>query len=209
MAEKKIYTSDPNKPTCGPCSYINLFGLNGNPQLEQKLHEEGRIKPFMISLYPSFFEWGEEHGTPVEAHVESQEINDKMLKLMFYYEKTSEKDKGSFATKAREYLSKMNQKYVSKIHSLENPIDKLSELLKKHERVAVLVSNGYRNKTPVPHWIVVYGQEEDKFNVMDSGSRENNGEIILTKDQLQKSFDQDRKLGFGVQLIVPVKNTKS
>ena len=71
-------------------------------------------------------------------------------------------------------------------------------MLKQGYKVAVLTSDVYFHKeNPVPHWIVAYKREKNKYWFLDSS----NGIISLTKKQLEKGWKVNKKQGFSPQLV--------
>ena len=76
---------------CGPCSFINLVGLEGSFELEKRLSEMGRMKPFWASDFTSYLIWAEYFNKKIEVFVTQTDISDGTFKMIFEYEKIPSK----------------------------------------------------------------------------------------------------------------------
>ena len=183
--------------SCGPCSFINLTKTKGSFILEKKLAEMGRLKPFHASGYTAFLIWENKFKKDLKIFTASRKINDKRLNLMIRYEKVPENKIEKYKKIARERHEKIDKKFSNQVKILKNPLQKINELLKQGYRVAILTSSFYFEKNPVPHWIVVFEREKNKYWFCDSV----NGIISLTKKQLEKGWKINKKEGFSPQLV--------
>lgn len=188
-----------SKTNCGPCSFINLAGLKGNPKMEKELSDIGRIKPFYASDYTSFLVCADRHKKDVEAYTSSRQLNSKMFKLMIHFENIPENKRAEYIKKAINNHHKINKRFSQKIKTLRNPLQKIDYFLNKNHKMAVLISDYYlKKKQPVPHWIVAFKKVGNKYYFMDSAK----GIISLTKQELKKGFTLNKKNGFYPQLVV-------
>jgi len=196
--KQKCYVSK-SKIHCGPCAFINLIGLKGTPKLEERLSSIGRIKPFHASDYTSFLIWAQIYNKDVEVYTTSKKLNDKMLRLMIRYEKIPKNRIKDFKKRAMERHQKLNNEFSNKIRILKKPLQKLIYFLDEGYKVAILTSDYYSHpKNPVPHWIVAFKRMGNKYYFMDSAK----GIISLTKQQLERGFEINKKDGFNPQLVV-------
>ena len=182
---------------CGPCSFINLIKAKGSFDLEKKLAEIGRLKPFHACEYTSFLIWGNKFKKDLKIFTSSRKLSDKELDLMVAYEKVPKGKVEKFKKMAKKTHEKVDKKFSNQIKILRNPLQKINELLEKGYRVAVLTSNFYFSKNPVPHWIVAFKRKKDKYYFCDS----DNGIIFLTKKQLEMGWKINKKYGFSAQLV--------
>lgn len=175
------------------------MGLRGSPKLEKNLSAIGRIKPFFATDYTSFLVWAHKYKKDIEVYTTSKKLNKKMFRLMIYYEKIPKEKIKNYRVEAQNRHQEINKKFASKIRLLKRPIQRLDDLLKNGYKVAVLISDYYlkRPRKPVPHWIVAFKKEIDKYYFIDSA----NGIISLTKQQLEEGFKINKKDGFNPQLI--------
>lgn len=183
---------------CGPCSFINLTRAKGNFEFEKKLAEMGRLKPFHASGYTAFLVWGNKFKKDFIVFTSSKKISNKKFNLMIRYEKIPSDKIEKFKEMAKKRHESINNKFSNQIKTLRNPLLKLNELLEKRYRVAVLTSDFYFHKdNPVPHWIVAFRREKNKYWFCDSS----NGIISLTKKQLETGWAINKREGFSAQLV--------
>ena len=183
---------------CGPCPFINLVGIKGSFNLEKKLAQAGRLKPFHISDYTSFLVWGEEFNKDFMVYTSSRKIPNKAFRLMQKYEGISDDNFMQFKNKGLKQHDKIDKKFSFKIHIMKNPLLKLNLLLEKNYNVAVLTSAFYFDREdPVPHWIVAYKKEGQNYLFKDSA----NGLISLTKSKLEKGWEINKEQGFYPQFV--------
>jgi len=186
---------------CGPCSFINLTCIKGSKRLENELAKTGKLKPFQVSGYSAFLYWANKYKKDIEVYTGSKSLNNKMFELMFYFEKTPKDKKEEYKKKAKKLLEGRNRKFKGRVGGLRDPIKKLDGLLAEGKRVAVSVADYYlgKKRRPVPHWIVCYRKENGKYFFMDSAKR--NGKTVLTRAQLKKAIDLNKKDGFHPALV--------
>jgi hypothetical protein len=183
---------------CGPCSFINLIKAKGSFELEKKLSEIGRIKPFYLNDYTSFLIWGNKFKKEFKVFTSSKKITKKTFNLMIKYENTPIDKREEFVKTAKKIHEKRNKKFSNQIKFLKNPMEKLNKLLKQNYRIAVLISDFYSHKdNPIAHWIVCFKKEKNKYWFFDS----NDGVISLSKNQLEKGWRINKKQGYCAQLI--------
>jgi len=183
---------------CGPCSFINLIKIKGNFELEKELAEIGRLKPFHACEYTAFLIWANKFKKKLKVFTSSRKINNKKLNLMIRYENVPKEKVKEYKKMARQWHEKIDKKFSNRIKLLRKPLQKINELLEQNYRIAVLTSDFYFHKeNPVPHWIVVFKKEKNKYWICDSA----NGIISLTKKQLEEGWKINRKQGFSIQLV--------
>lgn len=193
----KVYTTD-SPFNCGPCSFINLTGIDANKKVEMGLSTIGRLEPFKASSYSAFLVWAEKHNVDLEIYTSSRKLNKKMFDFMIYYEKTPLKLQKEYKAAAEKRFNALNKKFSSMIKNLNDPIKKLNKLLSDGNRVAVLASSFYvKNKPIAPHWIVAYKREGDKYHFICSIK----GIITLSKKELLKAFEINKAHGYSPVLI--------
>jgi hypothetical protein len=182
---------------CGPCSFINLTKAKGSFEFEKRLAEMGRLKPFHASGYTAFLIWADKFKKDLKIFTASRKINDKRFSLMIRYENVPKEKIKKYKEIARERHEQIDKKFSNRIATLKNPLQKINELLEQGYRVAVLNSSFYFDKISVPHWIVAFRRNKNKYWFCDSA----NGIISLTKNQLEKGWKINRKEGFSEQLV--------
>lgn len=200
----KVYTTK-SKYNCGPCSFINLTGVDGNKKIEKDLAEKGKLKPFQASSYTSFLVWSKKYNKKLIIYTSSKKLNNKIFDFMIRYEKIPKKLQEKYKNLASKRFEKLNKQSSSKVRGLKSPIKKLDSLLKKGYKVVVLASSFYLGKErTAPHWIVAFKKEKSKYYFMCSQK----GIIILSKKDLLKGFKLNKKVGY-YPVLVSYKNDKN
>lgn len=195
----KVYKSK-GRFNCGPCSFINLIGLKGSIRLENQLAKEGKLKPFKASSYTAFLIWSDKYRRELTVYTASKKMNNKMFKLMFEYEKIPKHLQKKYKEQGTKRFNRLNKKYSSKVKLLRDPIKKLDKLLKEGYKVNVLVSTFYTDGKNVPHWIVAFKKQKNKYYFMDS-SRKARKITILSKKELEKALRLNKQNGYNPVLI--------
>jgi hypothetical protein len=186
----KIYTTK-SKYNCGPCSSINLTGIKGSKKVETWLAKNGKLKPFKASSYTAFLVWADKYKKDIVIYTASKKLKNNLFKMMFDYEKIPKELQKDYKKQGLERFNRLNKKFSHQIKALKNPIKKLDELLKENYKVAVLTSSFYMSEDAVPHWIVAFKKEKDKYHFMCSQK----GLITLKEKDLLKGFKLNKKLG--------------
>ena len=193
----KIYTTK-NKYNCGPCSFINLTGIRGNKKIEKDLAEKGKLKPFKASSYTAFLVWSKKYKKELTIYTASKKLNNKIFDFMIKYEKVPKGLQGKYKNLASKRFNELNKRFSSRVKGLQNSIKKLDFLLKNGYKVSVLASSFYLGKgKTVPHWIVAFKKEKNKYYFMCSQKRI----VILSKKDLLKAFKSNKKVGYYPVLV--------
>jgi len=183
---------------CGPCAFINLIGLKGNKNLENKLSSTGRLKPFFANDYTSFLIWTNKYKKNIDVYIMYKKIDKKFEDLMCRFEKIPKNKSKVYRRELKTRHDMLNKKFADKITIIKNPMKKLDLLLADGYLVAVLISDYYLHEDKnVPHWIVAYKKRSGKYSFMDSAR----GIITLTRKEVLKGFRLNKKNGIYPELV--------
>jgi hypothetical protein len=184
---------------CGPCSFINLVGLSGKPELEQELAEEGRLKPFYASDFTSFLLWADKYNIKIKVFVEDTNLPEGLFQMMFKYEKIPVEKQESMKKELNLRHKSIIKKFRKNIFELSgNPIDKIDNLLKEGYAVAFNIADYFGGDFLVGHQRVVYGKKDKFFLIKDSKY----GLMKLTEEEMKVHIIQGNKaIEFPIALI--------
>jgi hypothetical protein len=192
----KVYITK-DKTNCGPCSFINLTGIKGNKKNEGRLAREGKLKPFKASSYILFLIGGNIFKKNLTVYTRSRKLNNKMFRLMFEYEKIPKGLHSEYKKLAIARFDRINKQFSAKVNSPGYPVTKIDSLLDSGHRVAILTSSFYFSESPIPHWIVAFKKDKNKYYFMCSKK----GIVKLTKEQILKGFKINKKQGYYPVLV--------
>lgn len=178
---------------CGPCSFVNLVGLEGSFDLEKKLAEMGRLKPFHISNFTSFLIWAKYYGKDFRIVVSDTKIGDEIFDIIFDYEKIPDEKKGLIKKECLERYEKILEENKDRIIvSDKDYLSVIDESLDEGYKIAFLV---IFNKES--HWVVCYKKEGGKYFIKDSAR----GLLELNKEELEEALDRFEDRGFSWEVI--------
>jgi len=192
--------------TCGPCSFINLFGLKGNFNFEKELAEMGRLKPFHASNFSSFLIWAEYLKKDVTVYTSGLSISDKMFDMMYRYENTKEKNKKKFR---QECLRRVNMILLKneiniKIYK-KDYLGLINFLLLKNKIVIFSMADDFfHDGNLISHYRVCYGKDGDDYLIKDSGFGDVEGILRISEKDMRKHLDNAKKVT-GVNEIVCIR----
>ena len=184
---------------CGPCTFINLIGLKGDPKLEKKLQKIGRIKPFYASDFTSFLVWAEKYKLNVKVFVEKLKLKEGTFKMMFKYEnipKEKQQQKRKECIKRREDIIRKNK---GKIFLLKkDPLKQIDELLTKGYSVAFTLGFHEKGKNfIVGHMRVAYKKEKSIYFIKDS----EHGLLKLSEKEMKQDLKNLKVIGSNYEII--------
>jgi len=201
--EERCYTASGkvNSP-CGPCSLINMLNWKGSTELEAKLAEMGRAKPFHFSDFSSFLVWNRKYGLGLRFFVRNKNLTEEMFKSVY---------KSENIQKNRLYMKFMallrhklivfgNRNIINPLPG--NPVDKIDELINEGYVVAYLVCVWSKsNNDWLGHWRVAYGKKNGKYLVKDSAKSKAPGFLVLTRKEMNESISDLNRLKAFPQLV--------
>jgi len=176
---------------CGPCSFINLIGLDGSFELEKKLAEMGRMKPFYASNFTSFLIWSEYFNKEIEVYVENPDISEGTFNMIFKYEKIPKEKQKELKEECLRRHSQIIQKNKDKIHILKDkPLKVIDDLLSRGYAVAFNMADYFDKDFLVGHSRVCYQKKNSVYYIKDS--RE--GILKFSKKQMEEQLNNVKKM---------------